>query len=122
ATGGRGAELVIDVVGGATFDWARRAVAFEGGIVVAGFTSGSINEMRTNHVLLRNYSVVGLHLVRYRRENPALLRAVHEKLIALYADGSIAPQIYREMPFDQAPSGLSLLAGREAIGRVVLRC
>lgn len=122
ATGGRGAELVIDVVGGATFDWARRAVAFEGSIVVVGFTSGTINEMRTNHVLLRNYSVVGLHLVRYRRENPALLRTVHDRLIELCSDGAIAPQIYREVPFDQAPAGLSLLSGREAIGRVVLRC
>jgi len=121
ATGGRGAELVIDVVGGTTFDWARRAVAFGGSIVVTGFTSGTINEMRTNHVLLRNYSVVGLHLVRYRQEDPALLRAVHDKLIALWSAGSIAPQIYRELPFDQAPAGLSLLSGREAIGRVVLR-
>ena len=48
-------------VGGATFEWARRCVAFEGRIVVAGFTGG-IGELRTNHVLLRNYSVVGLHL------------------------------------------------------------
>jgi len=65
--------------------------------------------------------VVGLHLVRYRQEDPALLRAVHDKLIALWSAGSIAPQIYRELPFDQAPAGLSLLSGREAIGRVVLR-
>ncbi|HEY7011308.1 MAG TPA: NADPH:quinone oxidoreductase family protein [Streptosporangiaceae bacterium] len=121
ATGGRGADLVIDVVGGSTFDWARRAVVFGGSIVVTGFTSGTINELRTNHVLLRNYSVVGLHLVRYRQEDPALLREVHDKLIALWSAGSIAPQIYRELPFDQAPAGLSLLSGREAIGRVVLR-
>jgi NADPH:quinone reductase len=90
--------------------------------VVVCFTGGTINELRTNHVLLRNYSVVGLHLVRYRRENPALLREVHDQLVARLADGAIAPQIYREVPFDQAPAGLSLLSGREAIGRVVLRC
>jgi NADPH2:quinone reductase len=72
-------------------------------------------------VLLRNYSVVGLHLALYRREQPALLRAVHAELIRLYTAGAIRPQIYRTMPFDQAPAGLRLLATREVIGRVALR-
>lgn len=120
ATGGHGADVIIDVVGGATFGWARRCAAWEGRVVVAGFTGG-IAELRTNHVLLRNYSVVGLHLARYRRENPALLRAVHDALVALWSDGAISPQIYRELPFDQAPAALSLLSGREVIGRVLLR-
>jgi NADPH:quinone reductase len=119
-TGGHGADVILDVVGGDTFGWARRAVAFEGRVVVAGFTGG-IGELRTNHVLLRNYSVVGLHLARYRRENPALLRAVHDILVALWADGAVAPQIHRELPFGDAPAGLSLLSGREVVGRVVLR-
>jgi NADPH2:quinone reductase len=119
-TGGRGADAIIDVVGGDTFGWARRAVAFEGRVVVAGFTGG-IGELRTNHVLLRNYSVVGLHLARYRRENPALLRAVHGELVDLWSAGAIAPEIYRELPFAEAPAGLSLLRQREVIGRVVLR-
>jgi NADPH:quinone reductase len=119
-TGGRGADVIVDVVGGAAFDWARRCVAWEGRIVIAGFTGG-IGELRTNHVLLRNYSLVGLHLARYRRENPALLRQVHDALVALWSDGAISPQIYRELPFDQAPAGLSLVSEREVIGRVLLR-
>jgi len=120
ATGGHGADVVVDVVGGATFDWARRCVAWEGRVVVAGFTGG-IGELRTNHVLLRNYSVIGLHLARYRRENPSLLREVHDALVELWSGGAISPQIYRELPFDQAPAGLSLLSEREVIGRVLLR-
>lgn len=122
ATSGHGADVIADVVGGPVFGWARRCVAFEGRIVVIGFTAGAIGEVPANHVLLRNYSVAGLHLARYRRENPALLRRVHDKLVALCSDGAIHPEIYRELPFDQAPAGLSLLSGREAIGRVVLRC
>jgi NADPH:quinone reductase-like Zn-dependent oxidoreductase len=47
---------------------------------------------------------------------------VHDTLVRMYAEGLISPQVYRELPFDQAPAGLDLLAGREAIGRVVLRC
>ncbi len=120
ATGGHSADVIVDVVGGATFDWARRCVAWEGRIVVAGFTGG-IGELRTNHVLLRNYSVVGLHLARYRRENSALLREVHDALVELWSGGAISPEIYRELPFDQAPAGLSLLSEREVIGRVLLR-
>lgn len=122
ATGGRGADVIIDVVGGDVFDLVRRCVAFEGRIVVVGFAGGAIGAVPLNHVSLDNFSVLGLHLTRYRREDPALLRAVHEKLVTLWAQGAINPAIFRELPFDQAPAGLSLLSGREAIGRVILRC
>jgi NADPH2:quinone reductase len=121
-TGGRGANVIVDVVGGEAFSWVRRCVAFEGRVVLTGFTSGAFGEIAANHVLLRNYSVVGLHLALYRRENPALLRDVHEQLLGLYEAGAIRPQLYRELPFDQAPAGLDLLASREVIGRVVLSC
>jgi NADPH2:quinone reductase len=121
-TGGRGADVIVDVVGGDAFDWIRRCVAFEGRIVVTGFTSGSFGAIPPNHVLLRNYSVTGLHLAMYRRENPALLRRVHDALIGLYERGQVRPRIHRELPFDRAPAGLAMLAAREVIGRVALRC
>lgn len=122
ATHGHGADVVVDVVGGDMFHRLRRCVAFEGRIVTVGFTGGGIPEAPVNHLLLRNYSVVGLHLAAYRRENPALLRHIHAELVAMEQDGRITPEIYRELPFDQAPAGLALLAEREVIGRVVLRC
>ena len=121
-TGGRGADVVVDVVGGDAFDWIRRCVAFEGRIVVTGFTSGSFGTIPANHLLLRDYSVIGLHLAAYRRENPAVLRQVHGALIDLYERGEIKPLIHRELPFGQAPAGLEMLAAREVIGRVALRC
>jgi NADPH2:quinone reductase len=71
-------------------------------------------------VLLRNYSVVGVHLAAYRREEPALLRAVHEELLALLANGRIAPRVHAALPFERAPEGLRLLAERQVIGRVAL--
>ena len=122
AAGGRGADVVLDVVGADAFDWARRCVAFEGRIVVLGFTGGAIGQLPANHVLLRNYSVLGLHLAAYRRENPALLRGTHDTLVRMYADGLISPPVYRELRFGEAPAGLDLLSGRAVIGRVVLRC
>jgi NADPH2:quinone reductase len=120
-TGGHGADVIVDVVGGDAFAWVRRCVAFEGRIVLTGFTSGAFGSVPANHVLLRNYSIVGLHLALYRREQPALLREVHAELIRLYLAGVIRPQLYRTLPFDQAPAGLELLATREVIGRVALR-
>lgn len=117
-----GADVIVDVVGGEAFEWVRRSAGFEGRIVLAGFTSGSFGAIPANHVLLRNYSVLGLHLARYRREDPALLRGVHAALLASYAAGAIRPLIHRELPFDQAPAGLAMIASREVAGRVVLRC
>lgn len=120
ATDGRGVDVLIDVVGGDLFEALRRCLAFEGRAVVVGFTGGAIASLPTNHVLLRNYAVLGLHLARYRRANPTLLREVHDALIDLWRRGAIAPVVDRELPFAQAPDGLALLAARDVIGRVVL--
>jgi NADPH2:quinone reductase len=120
ATGGHGADVVVDNVGGALFDRVRRCVAFEGRIVIVGFTSGTVPQVPTNHVLLRNYAVVGLHLAAYRRVNPALLRAMHEKVAELCADGVAVPRLSRVLPFERAPQALDLLARRQVVGRVAL--
>src|SRR5579875_708791 len=120
-TAGRGADVVLDVVGGGVFDQLRRAVAFEGRIVVVGFTGGAIGAVPANHVLLRNYSVLGLHLASYRREDPGHLRAVHAELVRAWRAGAVDPPIHAVLPFEDAVAGLRLLAGREAVGRVVLR-
>ncbi|TWP36328.1 NADPH:quinone oxidoreductase family protein [Leekyejoonella antrihumi] len=121
-TDGHGADIVLDVVGGDLFDRARRCIAFEGRVVTVGFTSGTVPQAPVNHVLLRNYSLVGLHLAAYRRANPTVLREIHAELVRLAEDGRIAPTIHASLPFDEAPAGLDLLARREVVGRVVLRC
>jgi NADPH2:quinone reductase len=120
ATGGHGADVVVENVGGALFDRVRRCVAFEGRIVVVGFTSGTTPQVPANHVLLRTYSVVGLHLAAYRRENPGLLRAIHAEIVELCARGVAVPRLARVLPFERAPEALDMLARREAIGRVAL--
>ncbi|MBO0826173.1 MAG: NADPH:quinone oxidoreductase family protein [Streptosporangiales bacterium] len=121
ATDGRGADVVVDNVGGPAFDALRRATAFEGRIVTVGFTAGAIPSVPLNHVLLKNYAVMGLHGAAYRRRNPRLLRAVHDEVVALWESGSLVPQVHRELPFDEAVAGLELLASRAVVGRVVLR-
>jgi NADPH:quinone reductase len=88
--------------------------------VIAGFAGGVIPRIPANHVLLRNYSVVGVHLAAYRRQEPALLRAVHAELLTLLADGAIAPPVDAVLPFDAAPAALRRLAERRVIGRLAL--
>ncbi|MBA3525205.1 MAG: NADPH:quinone oxidoreductase family protein [Geodermatophilaceae bacterium] len=120
-TGGRGADVVYDPVGGDVFDGSRRCVAWEGRIVVVGFTSGRIADAPTNHALVKNYSVVGLHMGSYVDKDPAHLRAVHEDLTRLYAEGLIAPYVSRTYPFAELPAALTALAGRDSTGKLVLR-
>jgi NADPH2:quinone reductase len=121
ATEGRGADVIFDPVGGDVFDGSRRCVAFEGRIVVIGFAGGRIAEAPTNHVLVKNYSVVGMHWGLYTRVMPDLVRRTHEDLVDLYEAGEVDPLISRTVPFEQLPEALKLLGGRGAHGKIVLR-
>ena len=119
ATEGRGADVVFDPVGGDVFDGSRRCVAFEGRIVVIGFAGGRIAEAPTNHLLVKNYSVVGLHWGLYARVMPNLIPETHEALMRLYENGDINPLIYESVPFEDLPDALERLAGRGTYGKLV---
>ncbi len=119
-TGGRGADVIYDPVGGDVFDASRKCIAFEGRIVVVGFTGGRIADAPTNHALVKNYSVVGLHWGLYRTHEPALISDVHDELSRLYAAGSIKPLVSQTLPLADAPQALAALGRRETIGKVVL--
>ncbi|MGY1822909.1 NADPH:quinone oxidoreductase family protein [Geodermatophilus sp. SYSU D00079] len=119
-TGGHGADVVYDPVGGDVFDRSRKCIAFEGRLVVVGFTSGRIPEAPANHALVKNYSVVGLHWGLYRTKEPALIARTHEALTALVAAGQVDPMIGDVLPLDQAPQALARLADRSTVGKVVL--
>jgi NADPH2:quinone reductase len=119
-TGGHGADIVYDPVGGDVFDKSRKCIAFEGRLVVVGFTSGRIPEAPANHLLVKNYSVVGLHWGLYRKHDPAIFGMVHEQLVRLYEEGHIDPLVGQTLPLDQAPAALKALADRGTVGKVVL--
>lgn len=121
ATDGRGADVIFDPVGGDVFDASRRCVAFEGRIVVVGFAGGRIAEAPTNHALVKNYSILGLHWGLYNRVMPELPRRVHDELCRLYAAGKIDPLVYDTFAFEEVPSALEKLGGRMTYGKVVVR-
>jgi len=119
-TGGHGADVVYDPVGGDVFDKSRKCIAFEGRLVVVGFTSGRIPEAPANHLLVKNYSVVGLHWGLYRKHDPAVFGAVHQELTRLVEAGAIDPLVSQALPLEQAPQALKALADRSTVGKVVL--
>jgi NADPH:quinone reductase len=121
ATYGRGADVIFDPVGGDIFDGSRRCVAFEGRIVVIGFAGGRIAEAPTNHVLVKNYSVMGMHWGLYARVMPELVRHTHEDLVDLYEAGKVDPLISGTVPFEQLPEALERLGDRGTYGKIVLR-
>ncbi|MGB3681336.1 MAG: NADPH:quinone oxidoreductase family protein [Rubrobacteraceae bacterium] len=121
ATDGRGADVVFDPVGGDVFDGSRRCVAFEGRIVVIGFAGGRIPEAPANHLLVKNYSVMGLHWGLYGKMMPYLIQETHEELVRLYGQGDIKPLIYKEFPFEEVPDALEQLGSRGTYGKLVTR-
>ncbi|HSS61117.1 MAG TPA: NADPH:quinone oxidoreductase family protein [Candidatus Limnocylindrales bacterium] len=120
ATQGKGADVIYDPVGGDVFDRSTKCVAFEGRIVVVGFTSGRVPTVATNHVLIKNYSVVGLHWGLYRERAPQLIPQCTEALLQLYAEGKIRPHVGREAPLAEAVTVLQEVAARQTTGKAVL--
>ncbi len=121
ATEGLGADVIFDPVGGDVFDASRRCVAFEGRIVVIGFTGGRIAEAPTDHLLVKNYSVVGLHWGLYGKVMGHLVREAHEELMRLYEEGRIDPLVGEVVPFEEVPQALMLLGSRSTRGKIFTR-
>jgi NADPH2:quinone reductase len=119
-TGGRGADVVFDPVGGEAFERATRCIAFEGRLVAVGFTSGQIPQARVNHVLVKNYSVVGLHWGLYAERRPELVERCTSELLELYAGGRIAPYVSQRIPLGDAAEALAGVAAGRTAGKVVL--
>ncbi len=120
ATGGRGADVVFDPVGGDAFAASTRAVAFEGRIVVVGFASGEIPSVATNHALVKNYSVLGLHWGLYTHRAPELVREAHREICALADAGVVDPLVGERLGLDRATDGLTRLAAAGTTGRLVV--
>ncbi len=119
-TGGRGADVVFDPVGGDVYDKSTKCIAFEGRIVLVGFTSGRIPQAATNHVLVKNYSVVGLHWGLYAKRAPELIPPATRALLDLYEAGTIKPYISTRLPLSDAPRALAMVAEGKTTGKVVL--
>lgn len=120
ATGGRGADVIYDPVGGEAYTQSTKVVAFEGRIVVVGFASGSIPSAALNHALVKNYSILGLHWGLYNTKNPKLVQHCHERLTELAVQGAIKPLVSERVPLGGAAAAVQRVADGVTTGRVVV--
>ncbi|MFC9328592.1 NADPH:quinone oxidoreductase family protein [Kitasatospora sp. NPDC057015] len=120
ATGGLGADVVFDPVGGDAYTGSTRCVAFEGRIVVVGFAAGAIPAPALNHALVKNYSILGLHWGLYNTRDPQAVRAAHEELCKLAEQGVVRPLVSARLPLAEAAAGVQLVADGRSTGRVVV--
>lgn len=120
-TDGRGADLIYDSVGGDTFDRSLRCVAWNGRVLVIGFSSGKISELRLNRVLLKNISLVGLHWSAYPEREPAVLQPTYAALADMLARGEIDPVVYARFPLEALPAALEALAARRSFGKIIVK-
>ncbi|MGW5968566.1 NADPH:quinone oxidoreductase family protein [Streptomyces sp. NPDC055186] len=119
-TGGRGADVIYDPVGGQAYAQSAKVVAFEGRIVIVGFASGTIPSPALNHALVKNYSVLGLHWGLYNTKNPELVRHCHEQLTDLAARGAVKPLVSERVPLAGAAEAVQRVADGVTTGRVTV--
>ncbi|AXI85499.1 NADPH:quinone oxidoreductase family protein [Actinospica acidiphila] len=120
ATGGRGADVIFDPVGGDAYTQSARTVAFEGRIVIVGFASGTIPSPGLNHALIKNYAILGLHWGLYNTRDPELVRHCHEQLTGLAAKGAIKPLVSERVPLAGAADAVQRVADGVTTGRVTV--
>lgn len=120
ATGGKGADVVYDPVGGDAYAKSAKCVAFEGRIVVVGFASGTIPAPALNHALVKNYSILGLHWGLYALKDPASIGACHAALTELAAKGTVKPLVSGRVPLAEAADAVQRVADGTTTGRLVV--
>ena len=119
-TGGRGADVVIDNLGGRVFDACLRSLAWCGRIVVVGFAAGAPATLRSNYLLIKNIAAVGLHWSDYRDRTPALVRDAQQEIFALWRQGLLTSPVTDALRLDDAALALRRIADRQVRGKIVL--
>jgi NADPH2:quinone reductase len=120
-TGGRGADIIYDPVGGDVFDESVRAIAFDGRLLVIGFTSGRIPSVSVNMPLIKGFSVVGVRAGEYGRQFPERGRENIDAVWALAEAGRIRPHVCAAFPLEETRQALAMLQNRTVIGKVVVK-
>jgi NADPH2:quinone reductase len=120
-TGGRGADVIIDPLGGQVFEAAIRALAWCGRLVVIGFAAGGIPALRTNYLVVKNIEVSGLQITDSRKRRPGELRTAYSEIFGYYALGLVKPAPVAPFALDDAGTALALIRDRRIEGRAVLR-
>jgi NADPH2:quinone reductase len=120
ANSGRGADVIIEILGGAVFDGCLRALAWSGRIVVIGFASGAFSNIRSNYLLIKNITATGLHWSDYRERKPELVRSVQEQIIELWRKSRLRSPVTAAYRLEDGARVLQMIAERQVLGKYVL--
>jgi NADPH2:quinone reductase len=112
--------VIYDPVGGEIGERNTKCVAFEGRILIVGFTSGGFSNYVSNHILIKNYSVVGLHWGAYRQRNSDKVDQAWKELFALYDAGKVRPVVGGRYHMERVADAMEHLASRSAVGKIIL--
>lgn len=115
-----GADVVYDPVGGEQFEAAFRACNPEARILPIGFASGDVPQIKANHLLVKNITVMGLYWGGYLNFRPQVLIESLKTLMAWHSEGRIKPHVSHVLPLDQAAEAMTLLRERKSTGKVVV--
>ena len=119
-TGGKGADVIYDPVGGALFDQCLRCINWYGRILVIGFAAGDIPKAPINLILLKSCQVVGVFYGAWSARAPDENRANFRDILAFHAAGKIKPVVGGVHPLENYAQALNDLAQRRAIGKIVV--
>lgn len=116
-----GADVVYDPVGGDQFKAAFRACRPEARILPIGFASGDVPQIKANHLLVKNISVMGLYWGGYLAFRPEVVTRSLQQLLGWYKAGQLKPHVSHVLDLENAAEGLELLRSRRSTGKVVIR-
>jgi NADPH:quinone reductase len=119
-TGGRGADVVYDPVGGDVFDASLRSIAWEGRIIIIGFASGRIPQVPANIALVKNIDVIGFYWGSYQKHKPQLIRDSYAQLFRWFEEGKLKPHVSHQLDLKGVAQAMALLGRRQSTGKVVL--
>ena len=119
-TGGLGADVIFDPVGGDVFDESMRCVAPFGRILIVGFTGGRAALAKTNHLLIKDAEAIGFTIGGLSRRDPAWAARNQRVLMGWLASRRIRPYISHRVPLERTQEGLRLIVERKVVGKVVV--
>lgn len=119
-TGGLGADVIYDPVGGDVFDESVRCIAPFGRILVLGFTSGRPALAKTNHLLVKDASVIGYTVGGLQKYRPQQNARNNDVLMDWLATGRIKPYVSHVLPMEQIVEGYQVIVDRKVIGKVII--
>ncbi len=120
ATGGKGADIIIDMVGGKIAEQSLRVLNWRGRFIVVGFAGGTIPNLPANRLLLKAASAIGVFWGETAKREPKTVQAVFADLMGLLAAGKIKPVVTSTYKLSNAPQAMIDLGTRKTHGKVVL--